>query len=152
MIVVTLLRKPLGRNETVASNSLATGTGGINVDGCRVGMSELDIVARRSRNGFTIGVSYGHHGTLPFSDGSVSDISPNGRWPANLILTEITVDILDAQSGTLTSGSGTAFNRNADKFRSSYGKFEGARAERGYYGDTGGASRFFKKVDIEKCT
>jgi len=50
---------------------------------------------------------------------------------------------LDAQSGSLTSGSGTPFRRNADTFRNAYGTFEGAEAEKGYYGDTGGASRFF---------
>jgi hypothetical protein len=36
---ITVARKPLGE-KTVAANVLAHGTGGINVDGCRVGTEE----------------------------------------------------------------------------------------------------------------
>ncbi len=53
------------------------------------------------------------------------------------------VRMLDEQTGQLTSGSGTAFVRNADTdSRASYGEFAGNKAS-GFYGDTGGASRFF---------
>ncbi len=53
------------------------------------------------------------------------------------------VRLLDEQTGTLTSGSGTPFTRNADiDGRATFGAFDG-NAARGFYGDTGGASRFF---------
>jgi DNA modification methylase len=39
---ITVARKPLGE-KTVAANVLAHGTGGINVDGCRVGTEEITI-------------------------------------------------------------------------------------------------------------
>jgi hypothetical protein len=52
------------------------------------------------------------------------------------------VRMLDEQSGTLQSGSGT-LNRHADKFRNSYGDFPGTTETMALYGDRGGASRFF---------
>jgi hypothetical protein len=52
------------------------------------------------------------------------------------------VRLLDTQSGTLQSGSGT-LNRHADKFRNSYGDFPGTTETMALYGDRGGASRFF---------
>jgi hypothetical protein len=53
------------------------------------------------------------------------------------------VAMLDAQSGSLTSGGGP-LNRNADKFRTAYGAFAGGDEPADVlYGDTGSASRFF---------
>lgn len=70
--------------------------------------------------------------------------SAAGRWPANVILDEESAALLDEQSGELTSNSGGAFTRNTDKFRHTFGAFAGEREEqKGFYGDSGGASRFF---------
>lgn len=66
-----------------------------------------------------------------------------GRWPANVVLDEVAASLLDAQTGILTSNSGKPFNRNTDKHRNTYSAFEGRPTEQGYYGDSGGASRFF---------
>jgi len=72
-----LARKPL--IGTVAANVLAHGTGGLNIDGCRVGYAD-DI-------------------------DKASATDQIGRWPANLILDEDAAQALDAQSGTLKSGA-----------------------------------------------
>jgi site-specific DNA-methyltransferase (adenine-specific) len=79
---ITMARKPL--EGTVAANVLAHGTGGLNVDGCRVG---TDGATKRSGQ-----ASY------PLNDDGTEDRSgcwartghaiesvPLGRWPANLI-------------------------------------------------------------------
>jgi hypothetical protein len=73
---ITVARKPLA--GTVAENVLAHGTGGLNVDGCRVG-TESTI---RNNN-----VSLGGSGNHIYGNaGACVAGSHSGRWPANLIL------------------------------------------------------------------
>lgn len=63
--------------------------------------------------------------------------------PAWDCVPDCAVRLLDEQTGTLTSNSSTPFIRNGDTdSRASYGTFDGNDAP-GFYGDTGGASRFF---------
>lgn len=69
---ITVARKPLV--GTVAENVLAHGTGGVNVDGCRVGEEVLPAQAR----GIT------RMGTFQGADGNEPP-ERFGRWPANLI-------------------------------------------------------------------
>jgi len=72
----TLCRKPLSE-KTIAKNVLKWGTGGINVDGCRVETSEsLQRVSGGSDNAVGEWGLKGKH-TSP---------QPQGRFPANLIL------------------------------------------------------------------
>ena len=84
---ITVARKPL--IGTVAANVLEHGTGAINVDGCRVGMSADDAsyIAERI-GGFNATKSIGGNGA--YSGGETMDRaatydSSKGRWPANLI-------------------------------------------------------------------
>lgn len=59
--------------------------------------------------------------------------------------------MLDEQSGTLTSGGGP-LNRNADKFRGTYGEFKGGDEPADVlYGDSGGAARFFYVAKPDKA-
>jgi site-specific DNA-methyltransferase (adenine-specific) len=74
---ITVARKPLC--GTVAENVLQYGTGGLNVDGCRVAATEgrplIESKAERSQNAFGDGLN-----------GSRSaGTTTQGRWPANLI-------------------------------------------------------------------
>lgn len=77
---ITMARKPLV--GTVASNVLEWGTGGLNIDGCRVGDSK-NVPASVSRTENAVyGKGLGGHA----QDGTESGHNPNiGRWPANLI-------------------------------------------------------------------
>ena len=71
---ITMARKPLSEG-TVAANVLAHGTGGLNVDGCRVpGALEGD----PSRFCKTDGGSFAAFTSAPV-------VRSEGRWPANLI-------------------------------------------------------------------
>jgi DNA modification methylase len=70
---ITVARKPLGE-KTVAANVLAHGTGGINVDGCRVGTEK---VVTTNGKGFKGSFEGGENN----NGGAVHE----GRWPANLI-------------------------------------------------------------------
>ena len=71
---ITVARKPLA--GTVAANVLAHGTGGMNVDGCRIG----DDVTVTARNG-----NSGAHGRYGKDDRIFTRENPPSRWPANFI-------------------------------------------------------------------
>ena len=152
-VTITVARKPL-MGGTLAKNAMKHGTGGLNIDGCRVGYgaNEPDSGANfyRHRN-----QSMPENRTNYFggTDGVCkSTPSSTGRWPANLILASPeAIEALDEQSGVLTSGKEPkgGFYRNTDKQRSVFGAFAGQDKEpSSLYGDTGGASRFFKQVAV----
>jgi hypothetical protein len=74
---ITMARRPL--EGTVAANVLAHGTGGINVDGCRVGID-----GPAGTWGAKQSASIGYGGGTEASDFATQQ-HPAGRWPANLI-------------------------------------------------------------------
>ena len=76
MSAITLARKPLSETS-VAANALRWGTGGINIDGSRIGGSVPQV---------TQGVSATPTSYPIASNTQQSQPSPLGRWPANLIL------------------------------------------------------------------
>jgi hypothetical protein len=159
-----LIRKPLSE-KTVAANVLKHGTGGINIDGCRIGIGSGDGKNFRSANGQSNGKF--------FADGSpkcVAEQHSLGRFPANLVLShdegcrelepvwnhmfdgvstgwectdDCAVRMLDEQSGVLHSHGGGSttiegFNKGTTRTR---------KIPRG---DSGGASRFFYVAKASK--
>jgi site-specific DNA-methyltransferase (adenine-specific) len=84
-----LFRKPF--NGTVATNVLQWGTGGINVDGCRVGWNPDDRIAyekkRRSFSSEEGKITNGCFNASPMisSEEKIKN-SQLGRFPANFIL------------------------------------------------------------------
>lgn len=79
---IVLARKPLA--GTVADNVLTYGTGGINIDGCRIGSSKQVPGSVSRTPGHVLCGS--KDGSLRRADGSSSGYNPHiGRWPANLI-------------------------------------------------------------------
>ena len=79
---ITMARKPL--EGTVAANVLAHGTGGINVDGCRVGANDLDALQKNWDRVQSTSQGIASTGLKAID---LLDRAPAGRWPANLILT-----------------------------------------------------------------
>lgn len=129
---IVLARKPL--TGTVAGNVLAHGTGALNVDGCRVGTGEDKI------DGGCAGKTALHEGGI--SDRAAVDHSV-GRWPANVVLDESAARLLDEQSGERgASGKASGPTLTGESTSNSRGKFNGVE-DTPFYGDTGGASRFF---------
>lgn len=118
---IVLARKPLV--GTVASNVLAHGTGGINVDGCRIGMNDADRERARVPQP-TAGNNTGAVGYMGGTgrNGATFEPAPEGRWPANVILDEHAAAVLD----------------------------ETARQSHGH-NDSGGASRFFYCAKASKA-
>ena len=79
---IVLARKPLEKGLSIAENVLKWGTGGINIDGCRVGTEE------RTYKGMSANIPSGA-GTFRDDNWTPKDIEVNvsGRFPANVILT-----------------------------------------------------------------
>ena len=88
---IIMARKPL--IGTVAANVQAHGTGGINVDACRI-----DATDKTPAPVGTYGRTYslGPSGFTGERDGRSDQL---GRWPANVVIDEEAAAILDEQSG-----------------------------------------------------
>jgi len=140
-----LARKPL--DGTVAANVLEHGTGGLNVDGCRIAYaSEADRAAAivpqpdfHSAKGLCTMLDAGRR------NGEMFD-PRGGRWPANVTLDEEAAAMLDEQSGTIKSRAGGV----AGWQRGGYvgGAYE--PIARTGYDDSGGASRFFYVAKVSR--
>ena len=139
---ITMARKPL--EGTVAANVLQWGTGGLNVDGCRVGTTK-DVPASVSKK--APANCYGK-----FAEGGetpgVGGHDPNlGRWPANLIHdgSEEVVGLFPetgpARRNAVSDGRAVPFMQAGD---SATGGTSGRRDPSNSHDDNGGsAARFF---------
>ncbi|WP_276574301.1 DNA-methyltransferase [Pseudomonas fulva] len=138
---ITVARKPL--IGTVAANVLAHGTGGLNVDGCRVG--EADAAYVRNCSG-----DRGHVGTRSIEGSGVTDIragggsAASGRWPANLIHdgSDEVVALFPAQAGASAPVTGNEPTANGFSGAVKYSGLRG-RVAGAFHGDSGSAARFF---------
>ena len=147
---IVVARKPLSE-KTVAQNVLKCGTGGINIDGCRVGYkNEADINMVKAKCNFTENsksIGFGTDSTLYGTGTTPLDqardcVKEQGRFPANIIFDEEAGQLLDEQSGNRPSGKG---NGNAEVGIATNGQGvpplrRGKLVSRD---DSGGASRFF---------
>jgi DNA modification methylase len=134
---VVVARKPLV--GTVAQNVLAHGTGALNVDACRVGMSGAD------RDATTRGGDYGPTtpGHVGFTETRMrAPINPAGRWPANVVLDESQAAALDQQSGE-RKASGVYTGDDSRHPGDWATDFNGGHRPASMFDDAGGASRFF---------
>jgi DNA modification methylase len=141
---VVVGRKPFGKGVTVAENVLAWGVGGLNIDASRIGSRENSPQYRPASasgvgNG---GVAYGAR------DGQDANYS-QGRWPANVILDEVTAGLVDEQSGVSGSGKMRTQKRERNKGWANSSPGPGVEAIDNY-GDSGGASRFFYQAKASK--
>lgn len=139
---VVVARKPL--IGTVAENVLAHGTGGMNIDACRVGWASEDdkaaaaAAAQRACQDQNAGrtvlsrLENGSASLAPYLDNMTA-----GRWPANVIH-DGSPEVLEAfarygerDSGASVGDGGRIFGRG------------GGPTHDGYAGDSGTAARFF---------
>ena len=129
---IIVARKPLV--GTVARNVAEFGTGALNIDGTRIGTTK-DVPASPKRADASL-----HTVSLPGYDGGSGHDANVGRWPANVILDEDAAAALDAQTGTLKSGSKREYDA-PNGLNQVYGKGMGGMAAS--VASEGGASRFF---------
>ena len=131
---IVVARKFLSE-KTVALNILKWGTGGINIDDCRISLNgEKQPTGSAKRvyksNQYTEDKIYGDNKQTPIQ----------GRFPANIILDEKAGKMLDEQSGQLKSGNLTG-KEPSNTTKEIYGTF--SKRSLKTIGDKGGASRFF---------
>ena len=140
---VVVGRKPLV--GTVAENVLQWGVGGLNIEGSRIATDDKFGGGSKATSGFVNG--YEGDGWQPGS--------AQGRWPANVILDEVSAGLLDEQSGVSVS-------KVARRGLQTSGQAGGLAGENPNYnpdtntvrghGDTGGASRFFMWLRLLSVT
>ena len=87
---IVLARKPLSE-KTIAENVMKWGTGGLNIDGCRVGTEQM--------GGYVVKSSLGRRTSEGGEHKDFIATSTTGRFPANVILDEEAAQLLDEQSG-----------------------------------------------------
>lgn len=129
--LIAMARKPL--DGTVAENVLKWGTGGINVDRCRIGVDPFDPNHRvpccgNSGANSIFGVG-GHDGNL----------KPEGRWPANLILQ----DCPAVRTMFPFTKSGKDVNPTSNSVKGFFSQSMSYYSKEANYGDEGSAARFF---------
>lgn len=138
---ILVVRKPLV--STVAHNVTTWGTGALNIDATRIGVSADDDI--HAKNPHTKG-GFGHGNASVYGDSAGADAynPAAGRWPANVVLDDTTAPLLDQQTGTLKSGS-----RKAGNYRGLGYMGSEATDYPEVSGDEGGASRFFKVIEAD---
>jgi DNA modification methylase len=145
---ICLARKPL--IGTVAANVLAHGTGALNIDGCRVGMSDADADAINAKHAGMNPDSYERPiGTslqlsvnpMPLQQAKAHSL---GRWPANLLhdgSEEVVALFPDVTSGSRAPGEHQPLGFYANAIAKRPDGLE--KAMPGLDGSSGSAARFF---------
>ena len=147
---IVMARKPLSE-KSIAENVIKWGTGGINIDGCRIPANWED---ERPPSWFNSGKSKSGEPTYggnlkTLTDSTLGErLNDGGRFPANIILDEEAGKVLDEQSGE--RGNGWKKNYGKEDYEGlQYSSstqqcvFGGGYSGKNTYSDKGGASRFF---------
>jgi site-specific DNA-methyltransferase (adenine-specific) len=146
---ICMARKPLSE-KSIALNVLKHGTGGINIDDCRI-ESEVRTTPVHSEDVKDDNTMFGLHKTIQHERVETTE----GRFPANIMFDEEAGKILDEQSGE----RGNGWKKNYGKedytglqYSSSTQQciFGGGYSGNNTYSDTGGASRFFYCPKVSK--
>jgi len=141
---IVVARKPISE-KTIVENVMKWGTGGLNIDGCRIPTDETITNHSRSTESSK---SKGKYGDSKAQETHQTQGQKLGRFPANVILDEEAGKMLDEQSGiSKSSGSGYNFetSNNDNPVRLTNNIKSGL-----YFNDSGGASRFFYVAKASK--
>ncbi len=134
---ITIARKPL--IGTVAANVLAHGTGGLNIDGCRVPIDENLNGGAYATERQESASEWAASGSLHKTTG-LEFVQPAGRWPANLIHDGSD----EVRAGFPVTGAAKSGVRDPNGSMGYHGGASGLPGVVSGYDDNGGsASRFF---------
>jgi len=150
---ICMARKPLSE-KSIAENVLKWGTGGINIDDCRIGYSETNKPIPQLEQGKTKvnsnkkmydGQSFNKSNTEAIIGGSLE-----GRFPANIIFDEEAGKLLDEQSGKSKIKQGIPYEYKDNEYEVE-GFINNVKPNSpSNYNDGGGASRFFYCPKVSK--
>src|ERR1035437_669 len=151
----TLARKPLEKKHNVAQNVLKHGTGGINIDGCRVGFAANE---SDSRVGTTTTYNHnkeGYDSTSYHISYDSQVYATNGRFPANVIH-DGSDEVLEGFPASSVTGhrTQTSIDNCIESRKVKKGNSQcdvgGNIKEITEYTDSGSTARFFYCTDTEK--
>jgi len=138
---ICLARKPI--EGTVAENVLKYGTGGINIDGCRIATNPEVDDPRLGGNGKWKTDKMAQNTYEGGYAGNKIASSEQGRFPANIIhdgSEEVTAEFPNTTSGKMTSNHKRHVQTGANGIYHEYGMDEPLMDT---YADSGSAARFF---------
>ena len=141
---IVMARKPLSE-KSIAENVIKWGTGGINIDECRIG-SEVRTTPIHSDDVKDDTTLFGLHKTIQHERVETTE----GRFPANIILDEEAGKVLDEQSGPTSQGHWSKTKTTGyGEFGNGSSTYEGVGAK-DMNKDKQGASRFFYCPKVSK--
>jgi DNA modification methylase len=133
---IAFCRKPIEKGLTVAENCLKWGTGGINIDGSRVGLNG----DKKTSGGCKTREDNQSH--LSFRGGQVNkEDNTVGRFPANLVLEDCD-EVRECFPETKSKGHFPSNNKNGNSIFNT----NNLEQEEQWLDDLGNASRFFKSI------
>jgi site-specific DNA-methyltransferase (adenine-specific) len=130
---ICVARKPLSE-KSVAENVLKWGTGGINVDGCRVG-SETHIVRGTNISGKIGEDQFNRVGDERNFEGMNKEVE--GRFPANIILECICDEVIKGEKGEVKRSVSRDRTKHHYNSVGNFGSKEGAILAPDNYNDKG---------------
>lgn len=148
---IIVARKPC--RGTIAATALRYGTGGLNVDACRIPRGDVDGMvapqsdpAKRTRGHVAAPMSGDAASYGAAQAESIARLKSMGGYPANVVIDEATARELDAQSGVL-QGRGNTIEGQVKVIAASAAGYAAGMTRGGAphqtYDKGGGASRFF---------
>lgn len=127
-----------------AENALKHGVSGLNIDGGRIGSAGgVEKINIKSDSASHNGKGFG-------CDGDLKELNKD-RFPTNVILDEAVAEMLDEQSGNLTSGTILPHHIAKESENNCMSGKNYTRTGKLNIGDSGGASRFFKTIFDNTC-
>jgi site-specific DNA-methyltransferase (adenine-specific) len=148
---ITIFQKPL--EGTYIQNIEKWDCGAFNIDACRIPTSQADkdvINAKSSKNPTSNYSEKDEHIYGNYAKDIAMPANELGRFPANVVLEETIVHIMDEQSGVSKSSDAIRHNDDAKYAEQDYRKYgKYTYHDSGGFTDSGGASRFFLNISVE---
>lgn len=146
---ITIFQKPL--EGTYIQNIDKYGCGGMNIDACRVPISQVDIDTINAKASKNDNQNYSKKDDAIFGEYEKCYAKPantEGRFPANIIIDEYIAQEFDLQTGISKSSGGSGDKSKGALGKNLYGEYKNEEhaANAGGLGDVGGGSRIFTVI------
>ena len=140
---IVMARKPISESSIVG-NVLKHGTGGLNIDGCRIesdSNTERKVTNRKTRS--EDGVWTDGNSGMKAEGSQYADADPKGRFPSNVMHdgSDVVKDIFPTTSKSAGGGGTKTISKNKTVFTGGWGNKEYDKTIG--YGDDGSAARYF---------
>jgi len=150
---ITIFQKSL--EGTYIQNIEKYNCGGMNIDACRVEISQTDIdmINAKSSKNPTTNYSDGEVRVYgKYAENKAMPANTDGRFPPNIIMDEFIAEEFDEQTGVSKSSGGSGEKSKGALGKSIYGTYknENNAEHAGGLGDIGGGSRMFPIIKYQQ--